>query len=56
LPSFRYEDNFDAVNNVAILNLPSDKGSIDGYGAPEKFLEQVNFLFGKQNFSGEEEH
>jgi hypothetical protein len=48
----RYEDNFDAVNNVAILNLPSDKGSIDGYGAPEKFLEQVNFLFGKQNFSG----
>lgn len=48
----RYEDNFDAVNNVAILSLPSDKGSIDGYGAPDKFLEQVNFLFGKQTFTG----
>lgn len=48
----RYEDNFDAVNNVAILSLPSDKGSIDGYGSPDKFLEQVNFLFGKQTFTG----
>lgn len=49
---FRYEDNFDAVNNVTIMSLPSDKGSIDGYGAPEKFLESVNYLFGKQVFSG----
>ncbi len=48
----RYEDNFDAVNNVAILSLPSDKGSIDAYGSPDKFLEQVNFLFGKQTFTG----
>jgi hypothetical protein len=40
------------VNNVAILSLPSDKGSIDGYGAPDKFLEQVNFLFGRQTFTG----
>lgn len=51
-PPCRYEDNFDAVNNVAILSLPSDKGSIDGYGAPDKFLEQINFLFGKQTFTG----
>jgi hypothetical protein len=40
------------VNNVTILSLPSDKGSIDGYGAPDKFLEQVNYLFGKQTFTG----
>lgn len=50
--SFRYEDNFDAVNNVTIMSVPSDKGSIDGYGAPEKFLESVSYLFGKQVFSG----
>jgi len=49
----RYEDNFDAVNNVAILSLPSDKGSIDAYGSPDKFLEQVNFLFGRQTFTGQ---
>lgn len=48
----RYEDNFDAVNNVTILSLPSDKGAIDGYGAPDKFLEQVSYLFGKQTFTG----
>lgn len=41
------------MNNVAILSLPTDKGSIDGYGAPDKFLESVNFLFGKQTFTGE---
>lgn len=48
----RYEDNFDAVNNIVIISQPSDKGSIDGYGAPEKFLEQFNYLFGKQAFAG----
>lgn len=40
------------MNNVAILSLPSDKTSIDGYGAPDKFLDQVNFLFGRQTFTG----
>jgi hypothetical protein len=47
-----YEDNFDAVNFVSILSQPTDKGSIDGYGAPEKFLESVQYLFGKQTFAG----
>lgn len=28
----RYEDNFDAVNNVTIIVNKADKGSIDGYG------------------------
>jgi len=49
----RYEDNFDAVNFVSILSQPTDKGSIDGYGAPEKFLESVQYLFGKQTFAGQ---
>jgi hypothetical protein len=48
----RYEDNFDAVNNVTIMSLPSDKGSIDSYGSPDKFLEQVSYLFGRQTFTG----
>lgn len=48
----RYEDNFDAVNNVVVISQPTDKGSIDGYGAPEKFLESVSYLFGKQAFAG----
>jgi len=49
----RYEDNFDAVNNVAITATPSEKGSIDGYGSPEQFVEKLQFLFGKQAFAGE---
>jgi hypothetical protein len=49
----RYEDNFDAVNNVTIMSLPSDKGSIDSYGSPDKFLEQVSYLFGRQTFTGQ---
>jgi hypothetical protein len=49
----RYEDNFDAVNNIAIIAQPTDKGSIDGFGSPDKFLEQAQFLFGKQVFAGQ---
>jgi hypothetical protein len=48
----RYEDNFDAVNNLTIISQPADKGSIDGYGSPEQFLDKVSFLFGKQTFTG----
>jgi hypothetical protein len=48
----RYEDNFDAVNNLVVISQPTDKGSIDGFGAPEKFLESVSYLFGKQAFAG----
>jgi hypothetical protein len=49
----RYEDNFDAVNNLVVISQPTDKGSIDGFGAPEKFLESVSYLFGKQAFAGQ---
>lgn len=48
----RYEDNFDAVNNVVVLSQPADKGSIDAYGSPEAFLDKVSYLFGKQTFAG----
>lgn len=49
----RYEDNFDAVNNFLVISKPSDKTSIEGYGSPEQFLEQVSFLLGRQAYSGE---
>ena len=48
----RYEDNGDAVNNLSVIVQKSDKGTIDGYGTPEKFLETVSYLFGKQAYSG----
>jgi len=49
----RYEDNFDAVSNMFIIIEKTDKSSIEGYGSPEKFLEQVSYILGKQSYSGE---
>eukprot|EP00879_Flechtneria_rotunda_P023381 GHRR01024731.1.p1 GENE.GHRR01024731.1~~GHRR01024731.1.p1 ORF type:complete len:207 (-),score=79.33 GHRR01024731.1:1429-2049(-) len=49
----RYEDNFDAVNNVTVISQPTDKGDIGGYGSPDKFLESVQYLFGQQSFAGQ---
>ena len=51
--SCRYEDNFDAINCFAVTATPSDKGKISDYGTPEKFLESISYLLGKQSFSGE---
>jgi hypothetical protein len=50
----RYEDNGDAVNNLMVIAAPADgKSKIDDFGAPDKFLESVSYLFGKQAFAGE---
>jgi hypothetical protein len=49
----RYEDNFDAVNNVAIVAQPTDKSSIDQLGSSDAFAQNLGFLFGKQAFAGE---
>lgn len=48
----RYEDNFDANSNLTIMVLPEGKSSIKDYGSPEKFLESVSYLLGKQAYSG----
>uniref|UniRef100_A0A061S851 Photosystem II oxygen-evolving enhancer protein 2 n=1 Tax=Tetraselmis sp. GSL018 TaxID=582737 RepID=A0A061S851_9CHLO len=48
----RYEDNFDAVNNLIVSIKPTDKKSIEDYGAPEKFLPEVTYLLGQQSFEG----
>ncbi|CAH9060831.1 unnamed protein product [Cuscuta europaea] len=51
----RYEDNFDANSNVCVLITPTDKKSITDYGSPEEFLSQVDYLLGKQAYSGKTE-
>jgi photosystem II oxygen-evolving enhancer protein 2 len=48
----RYEDNFDATNNMFVSITPAAKGSITDYGPPEKFLDEVSFLLGKQSYAG----
>ncbi|XP_030519624.1 oxygen-evolving enhancer protein 2-2, chloroplastic [Rhodamnia argentea] len=48
----RYEDNFDTTTNVAVMVTPTDKKSITDYGSPENFLSEVNYLLGKQAYSG----
>lgn len=49
----RYEDNGDAVNNLVVISQKTDKKSITDYGGPDKFLNEFNFLLGKQVFTGE---
>lgn len=49
----RYEDNFDAVNNLSVIAAPAaGKTKIEDFGAPDKFLESVQYLLGKQVFGG----
>ncbi|XP_057544671.1 oxygen-evolving enhancer protein 2, chloroplastic [Amaranthus tricolor] len=48
----RFEDNFDATSNLAVMITPTDKKSITDYGSPEEFLSQVNYLLGKQAYFG----
>ena len=49
----RYEDNFDAINCFSVLANPADKAKISDYGSPEKFLETVGYLLGRQAYNGE---
>merc|ERR1711972_882655 len=48
----RYEDNFDAVNNLGVMKLKTDKSKVTDYGPPEKFLNEFSYLLGKQSYSG----
>ncbi|XAR52819.1 hypothetical protein NMG60_11021104 [Bertholletia excelsa] len=51
----RYEDNFDPNSNVIVAITPTDKKSITDYGSPEQFLSQVDYLLGRQAYSGKTE-
>lgn len=48
----RYEDNFDSTTMVAVMVTPTDKKSITDFGSPEEFLSKVDYLLGKQAYSG----
>ncbi|KAJ4982264.1 hypothetical protein NE237_033101 [Protea cynaroides] len=48
----RYEDNFDANSNLAIIIQPTDKNSITDFGPPEEFLSKADYLLGKQAYFG----
>jgi len=47
-----YEDNFDQVNYLIVVKQKSDKGSVDGYGSPEQFLNSFSYLLGQQAYNG----
>eukprot|EP00951_Prasinocladus_malaysianus_P027642 scaffold249067_cov38-Prasinocladus_malaysianus.AAC.1 len=49
----RYEDNFDAVNNLLVTVTKTDKSSIEDFGAPENFLRSVTYLLGQQSYAGQ---
>merc|ERR1712224_579277 len=36
--ALRYEDNFDAVNNLVVIKEKTEKGRIEDFGSPEQFL------------------
>ncbi|KAF5731352.1 oxygen-evolving enhancer protein 2 chloroplastic-like [Tripterygium wilfordii] len=48
----RYEDNFDPASNISVMVTPTDKKSITEFGPPEAFLSKVDYLLGKQAYSG----
>nr|ADQ00373.1 oxygen-evolving enhancer protein 2 [Sequoia sempervirens] len=48
----RYEDNFDGNSNVSVMVTPTDKKNITDFGSPQEFLSQVDYLLGKQAYSG----
>merc|ERR1712196_259273 len=50
--ALRYEDNFDAVNNLVVIKEKTDKSKIDDFGTPEQFLNSFSFLLGQQSYSG----
>merc|ERR1711990_1416922 len=50
--ALRYEDNFDAVNNLVLIKERTAKSRIEDYGSPEQFLNSITYLIGQQSYSG----
>merc|ERR1711881_20922 len=44
--TLRYEDNFDAVNNLVVIKENTNKAKIEDFGSPEQFLSTFSFLLG----------
>ena len=47
----RYEDNFDAVNNLVVTINPTNKSKITDYGTQDDFLKEVSYLLGNSALS-----
>ena len=41
------------MNNLVVITQKTDKANITDFGAPDKFLQQVQYLLGEQVFAGE---
>merc|ERR1712159_868045 len=50
--TLRYEDNFDAVNNLVVIKEKTSKGRIEDFGSPDQFLNSFSFLLGQQSYAG----
>merc|ERR1712025_1524531 len=51
--ALRYEDNFDAVNNLVVIKEKTSKGRVEDFGGPEQFLNSFSYLLGQQNYVGQ---
>merc|ERR1712224_924839 len=51
--ALRYEDNFDAVNNLVVIKEKTDKSRVEDFGGPEQFLNSFSFLLGQQMYAGQ---
>merc|ERR1712070_817386 len=50
--ALRYEDNFDAVNNLVVIKQKTEKSRIEDFGTPEQFLNSFSLLLGQQSYAG----
>merc|ERR1719335_1349952 len=50
--ALRYEDNFDAVNNLVVIKEKTDKGRVEDFGSPDQFLNSFSYLLGQQSYAG----
>jgi len=46
LSLFRYEDNFDAVNNLVVTINPTSKSKITDFGGQDAFLNEISYILG----------
>merc|ERR1712025_638840 len=51
--ALRYEDNFDALNNLVVIKEKTSKGRVEDFGGPEQFLNSFSFLLGQQMYAGQ---
>eukprot|EP01026_Neomeris_dumetosa_P071891 TRINITY_DN728_c0_g1_i12.p1 TRINITY_DN728_c0_g1~~TRINITY_DN728_c0_g1_i12.p1 ORF type:complete len:226 (-),score=13.54 TRINITY_DN728_c0_g1_i12:330-920(-) len=51
--TLRYESNFDAFKNLTVTKTKIDNKDLSEIGTPDEFLKRIDYLLGKQSYSGE---